>query len=273
MTRSLTLAALIALVITAGGLTQSSSASRPEDVIRSLLKAIYSNDVTAYESLTVPDPRRSRMVSGGRVNEAALRELEEDPSALQIKMKRPFKHRGLAVEPDGKGDYPVGTTSLYLAAHRGNPTVIRLEKRQEGWKVDLRWWLAMMEMASSKGPQRGTADYSARALIAALVALDRKRAAQFAVPDANLELLFAWAPSQREPSGHLDALVLEMPIVELSPGEFCDMPSGRVLEGSQREGTKLLLGILGSVEIPFVVRRVGGEWRVEVEPYFPLIMR
>ena len=35
--------------------------------------------------------------------------------------------------------------------------------------------------------------------------------------------------------------------------------------------TKVLVGLLGSVEIPFVVRRVGVEWRVEPQPYFLLI--
>jgi hypothetical protein len=64
-----------------------------------------------------------------------------------------------------------------------------------------------------------------------------------------------------------------MPIVEIGPGEFCEMPSGRVIEGSRRDDMKVLVGLMGSIEIPFIVRRVGAEWRVEPEPYLPLINR
>ena len=34
---------------------------------------------------------------------------------------------------------------------------------------------------------------------------------------------------------------------------------------------KVLVGLMGSVEIPFVVRLIGKEWRVEPQPYFALI--
>ncbi len=91
------------------------------------------------------------------------------------------------------------------------------------------------------------------------------------VPGANLDLLFAGAPRYREPSGHLDAIALEMPIVEIKPGEFYALPSGRVVEGVERDDMKLLVGLFGTVELPFVVRRFGTEWRVEPEPYLPLI--
>ncbi len=151
--------------------------------------------------------------------------------------------------------------------------MVSLTRRPEGWKVDLRWWLAMIEMSSGAGPQRGSAEYAVMALMASLLKLDRKQAARFAVPTASLELLFTGAPSQREPSGHLDALVGEMPLVEIGPGEFCEMPSGRIVEGIQRADTRVLVGLYGSIEIPFVVQRIGTEWRVEAEPYFAVIMR
>ena len=88
-----------------------------------------------------------------------------------------------------------------------------------------------------------------------------------------MDLLFAGAPSQREPSGHLEALVAEMPLVEVGPGEFYEMPSRRIVEGLQRDDVKTLVGQFGSVEMPFIVHRVGNDWKVEVEPYFVLMMR
>lgn len=246
----------------------------PELVIRALVKAMYANDVAAYERLTVPDPRRGQLTKGGSTNRDRLRELDEDPQALQIRMARPFKHAGKAVDPDARGDYPIGTTVRYVAAHRGGPMTVSLVKQADGWKVDLRWWLAMMDLAARSTPPRpGSPDFAARAFTAALVALDREEAARLALPGADLNLLFAGAPSRREPSGHLDALVFEMPLVEIGPGEFFEMPSGRVVEGSREHDRKVLVGLVGSVEIPFVLRLIGADWRVETEPYFTVLMQ
>jgi hypothetical protein len=47
----------------------------------------------------------------------------------------------------------------------------------------------------------------------------------------------------------------------------------RVVEGSTAPDVKLLLGLFGVVEIPFVVRKIDGEWRVEPQPYFAYFNR
>ena len=64
-----------------------------------------------------------------------------------------------------------------------------------------------------------------------------------------------------------------MPLIEIGPGEFTAMPSGRVVEGVQRDDLKVLVGIYGPLEMPFVVQRIGTRWRVQPEPYFLLIER
>ena len=84
-------------------------------------------------------------------------------------------------------------------------------------------------------------------------------------PGASLDLLFRGA--QREPSGMFDALAMEMPLVELRPGEFYPTRD-RIVEGSAQPDVKVFLGQFGVVEIPYVVRRINGEWRVEPQPYY-----
>ena len=64
-----------------------------------------------------------------------------------------------------------------------------------------------------------------------------------------------------------DALAMEMPLVELQPGEFYPIDD-RIVEGSSAPDTKLLLGLFGVVEIPFVVRRVQSEWLVEPQSFY-----
>jgi hypothetical protein len=242
----------------------------PEQVIRSLVLAIYSNDVASYNRLTVPHPLRGRLTAGGRLNQAKLDALKEDPGGLQIRAARPLMFRG--EEAEAKGDYPVGTTGLFKVAHGGSPMIVALVRRADGWKVDVRWWIAMTELASGREPAPGP-ESAIRSLLAAMLQLDRAAAARFAAPGADMELLFDGAPRQREPSGVLDATVFEMPLVEIEPGEFARTPTGRVVEGTQPDDRKVLVGQFGPVEIPFVVRRVGPGWRVDAEPFFALMMQ
>src|SRR6185503_21009426 len=80
----------------------------PGPVIRGLVQAMYGNDVAAYNKLTIPHPLRSRLTSGGRVNENGLRELREDPGGLQIKQQRPYMFEGKPVTLGTNARYAVG---------------------------------------------------------------------------------------------------------------------------------------------------------------------
>src|SRR4030095_3110008 len=209
--------------LTRAVLSQSDS---PEAVIRSFVHAMYSTDVVAYEALTLPAPGRERLEKGGAVNVEAKEELEHNPEAVQLRMMRSYQFRGREARRDANGEYPVGTTVRFSVSYR-NPMVVSLVRTPEGWRIDLRWWLAMLDMASGPPSDPDSADYAARALIASLVDLGRKGAAGVATAGGNLDMLFAEAPPQREPSDQLGLLVVEMPLVEIRPGAVCEMPSGR----------------------------------------------
>ena len=49
------------------------------------------------------------------------------------------------------------------------------------------------------------------------------------------------------------------------------LPTARSPKARKKPAAKLLVGLMGSVEIPFVVRLIGKEWKVEPQPYFALI--
>jgi len=261
-----------ALVIATSAKAQKPPDS-PEPLIRSFVRAMYSNDAASFKRLTLPNGRISLLTTGGRVNQDALRELDEDPGGLQIITKRRFEYRGITVKPDAAGKYPIGTTAVYVVAHHRSPIVMVVQKQRDGWKVDPRWWIEMVDLASERGPGRGTAAYSARALLSALISMDRKEVLRYAASPTDIEILFDGAPSQREPSGQLDALAMEMPIVELSRSEFRALPMGQVVEGASAPNVKVLVGLFGSIEIPFVVRLIGKDWKVEPQPYFALLNR
>ena len=270
MTRTLAHAFVAALVVgLAPRVAQAQANDDPEAVIRQLVVAIYSNDVDAYNRVTTEHPLRARLTTGGSANPDRLRRLKEDPQSLQIRKTRPTFSRGKPVEGAA---VPVGATALYVVSHGGGPMVVPMVKRPEGWKVDVRWQIAGQQMAMSSTPP-AREHLVVRSLLAAMLELNRNRAAGFLTDARGLDVLFIGAPSSREPSGVLDAAVGEMPLVEIGAGEFYAMPTGRVVEGGSTADRKVLVGLFGPIEMPFVVTRTGGNWRVEAEAYFVLMMQ
>ena len=244
----------------------------PEATIAAFFRAMYANDVAAFDQLTMPDPERSRLTAGGKRNDDRLRALSDDPGSLQIKIKRPFQLKGKTATPDARDQYPIGTTARYSVAHQGSPMVVSLVKQANGWKVDPRWWIAMTHLTGEE-PPRASPDYAIKNLLLAMLALNKTAASGFLAPGGKVDVLWTEAPRYREPSGVLEASVVEMPLVEIKPGEFVELPSRRVVEGVAAADRKVLIGLFGPTEMGFVVQKVGTEWRVEAEPYFVLLNR
>jgi hypothetical protein len=245
----------------------------PERAVRDFIKALAMHDSQAFAKAVRPDPRAARFLNPQPLTSEQQAEAVRRLGTLQVRSTEDVLLRGRPVEADANGDYPVGSVGRFLASGDGGPAVVTVVRETDGWKVDLRWWLAMLDLSSAGPPAEGTPDYAVRNLILTLLALKRGEAARFVAPGGDIGALFAGAPPYREPSGVLEATTMEMPLVEIGPGEFCRMPSGRVVEGSAAADRKVLLGQFGPVAMPFVLRRIGGEWRVEPEPYFALINR
>jgi hypothetical protein len=246
------------------------SADDPEPTIRAFYRALYLHDRDAFRHIVVADPRADRFIGGDAPSAEQALEIEEDAKAFNLRVSTPFQWHGAPAVPGADGRYPVGTTARYLGSFKQSLAIVTVVRQQEGWKVDLRWWHALADVGE-RPPEPGTPEHAIKGLTLALVTLDREEAANYIAPGGTIEQLFAEAPRTREPSGQLMALAMEMPLVEVGPGEFFEMPSGTVLEGKKDADTKLLVGLYGPVEIPYVVRRINGDWRVVVEPYFRLI--
>ena len=121
------------------------------------------------------------------------------------------------------------------------------------------------------GPAPGSAEYAVKALMASLVTLHRDEASKVIDPDGELEVLFAGAPSAPEPSDQMISLVGEMPVVEIGPGEFVQMPSGTIVEGVNDPDDESAGRALRPEGTAVCRPQAGGEWRVAVEPYFSVI--
>jgi hypothetical protein len=267
-------AAAIALCAVNVGHAAGQRGGPVETKVREFLRALVMHDAQAFAKAIVPDSRSGRLLNPQPLTPEAREEGERRLESLQIKLEDAFLLRGEPVKADGKGDYPVGTMGHVMAASNGGPSIVTVVRRPEGWRVDLRWWLAMVELSNASGPpEKGSPEYVVKSLTLAMIALNRDEAMKYAVPGADVNLLFDGAPPYREPSGVLEGAAMEMPLVEVGPGEFYRMPSGRVVEGVKAADRKVLVGQFGPTEMPFALTRVNGEWRVEAEPYFAVINR
>ena len=255
------------------GAAARAAADRPERAVREFIRALAMHDTQAFSRAIRPDPRAGRFINPQPLTSEGQMEAARRLETLQVSRRDDVLLRGKPVDVDAQGDYPVGSVGRFIASGNGGPAVVTLVREADGWKVDLRWWLAMLDMSSAGPPQEESPDYAIRSLLLALLALKRDEASRFVAPGGDANVLFAGAPRYREPSGVLEATTMEMPLVEIGPGEFCRMPSGRVVEGSATADRKVIVGQFGPVEMPFVLRRVGAGWRVEAEPYYELINR
>jgi len=226
----------------------------PEDVARRFMRAVYSHDKTSFESAIVPNPRADRLLGKKNLSFAEANQIFRETAAMEFKTVQPFTFRGLASPSPGPLGHP-----LPAVAGRGalapDPS-----PREAGRRC---------RVAADEGP-----DFAIKALITALVIRDREHAKDFITPGGDAALLFAEAPAEPDHSDQVVLLALEMPLVEIPPNEFYALPSGRIVEGF-RDSTKekLLVGLYGPLEMPFIVRRVGEKWRVVPEPYFKILNR
>ena len=246
----------------------------PTAAAREFMRAIYSNDAEGFAASTVPHPQSAKLLGQRRLTAEQLADVVRKTSALKLEQIQPFTLRGEPATRRADGSFPEGTLTRYMTAYGGTPLIISMVRTATSWKVDLRWWLAMLDLAQSPRPARDSPEFAIKALLATIAMGRRDDAKQFVIPDSDIELAFRGTPREPEPSDQLVELALEMPLVEAAPEESYRLPSGVIVDGA-RSGPerKVLVGLYGPHELVFVVRRLGEEWRVQAESYYPLMNR
>jgi hypothetical protein len=268
-------ACIVGIVLVSGASLQEGPPGTPaEKAVHAFVRAIALHDAREFQAVVVAHPRAALLLNTEPLTAERRAEAERRLGSLQVRLEDDFLLRGAPVKADERGDFPVGTVGHAIAAGEGGPMLVTLVRQAEGWRVDVRWFLAMLNAATATAPPaQGSPERVISEFLIAMISLDRDQALAHVVPGADPALLFAYAPRQREPSGVLEATAMEMPVVEVGQGEFYRLPSGRVVEGVSAADRKVLVGQFGPVEMPFVLRRVGDSWCVEAEPYYLLINR
>ena len=98
----------------------------------------------------------------------------------------------------------------------------------------------MTDLMAGNEPAKDSPEFAIKSLLMSMLQLDRGTAVRYITDAKGMDLLFAGAPRQREPSGVMEASVAEMPIVELEPGELRRSRSAASRKASRRRIAKSL---------------------------------
>src|SRR5687767_3241 len=131
MTRRLAVFATVALWCAAPVIGQQSPASEAEQAARDFLYALYANDAAAVQRRILPGDDATPLIGRQNFTQAQLERLREEISRLPL-------HVGAQPSPDG-------AKMVYRTQYRGVGMVVPLQRTSDGWKVDVRFWLAMLK--------------------------------------------------------------------------------------------------------------------------------
>lgn len=246
-------------------------ADNPEPAMRAVIQAMFAGDQPSLEKNTLPHPQRAWLLKNAPPSGDELRRLTDETRDLKFRQVQNYRLNGRPVQPEANG-YPRGTMARFMAPVHGTLTVITVAKTADGWKVDLRWWIEMIEMARRDSISKESPEYVIKSFVLALLRLNKTEARKFVTPETDMTKVFADAPPYAEPSDQLPMLTIEMPLVEAAPEESYPLPLGRIAKGSENSNErKLLVGLFGPTEMVFEVIKSKNEWKVVGLSYFRLL--
>jgi len=269
MTRA---SALLALLFALA--SSSQAADNPELVIRNFLRAAYSHDEARFNAMVYPRSGAAVLLSGEPVTKEKLAEFEVKAESLGLRKLQPFRQRGVEVLPGANGVYPDGTTTRFMTSFDGDRTIVSLVRQGGRWLVDVRWWLKLREMSlRDEKTKLDDKELLIKRFLLDLLRLNRSAVSERLVPGADLGIVFEGAPRVPEPSDVLPSLAIEMPLVEADVDEIYPLLSGKLAQKSAAGDETVMVGLYGSFEMVFLLRRIKGEWRIVPQPYYRILNR
>src|SRR5688500_6883863 len=165
-----------------------------------------------------------------------------------------------------------GTKIVYATQYRGVGIIIPMQRTEAGWKADVRFWLAMRKQREAR-PQKTDPEIVAKSFLLYILAKKPESLNDFTSERIKAE---EYTAANNLPPGDLDhllSLVIEMPIVRARPGERVVLPSGEAAIGSDAADSLLLIGLSWSTEIPFLMKRIDGAWKVVPQKSFEMLRK
>lgn len=230
------------------------------------LLTLYSNDRLGNEKVRFPGPEGATLVGRAVLSDEKLALVREEVSGLKLGLVESFRLQGRAIKPDSKGEYPVGTSVSFTTQARGVILLIPVVKLASGWKVDVRFWLAVRKKCKENDPEVVT-----RKFLYGLISRKENELKEFVVPGSDLRsIIKGKAPVEDQ----YYALALEMPVVDSMEGEGMLLADGTAVTVQQSTPqSKWLTGLYGYYKLVFELRLEKDKWRVVPRDYLSVISR
>jgi hypothetical protein len=236
----------------------------PDTAVRAFLRALFTGDAAALRATTLPDTDVDALLGAPSLDAEERARLDEELAALEPRWTGPFVLRG---EPVPTEAVPVGARATFSTGVRGLWLGAPVVRTDAGWRVDADFFIEARKHAET-GFERGDPRVAARAFLGMTLAneldqLDDVSARHVTPADVG-------SPNGL-PGGDLDqilSLVMEMPVVPARAGTAYKLPSGELVAAGADPKRVLYVGLMGPVEVPFVLVQVGGAWKVEPQNYF-----
>lgn len=253
------------LRIDAQGVGQSQEElQRAANVVGEYLLTLYSNDQAGNEKTRIPGPEGALLVGRGVVPDEKLILVRQEVSGLKLGQVEPFQHQGRVVRPDAGGVYPVGSSVSFTTQLRGVILVIPVVKAASGWKVDVRFWLAMRKNSKEQDPE-----VVARKFLYGLMGRNERELKDLVVDGSDLRAIIT---GKAPPEDQYYALALEMPVVDAMEGEGMLLADGTAAVVQQNTAlSKWFTGLYGFQKLVFELRLEQGKWRVVPRDYLAVI--
>jgi hypothetical protein len=242
----------------------------PEAVVRAFMFALYANDSVAFEKRIVPEPGSGVLIGRQKFTGAQLKALQEEVDAVPLDRVSPFTREGRPVVRQGQGSYPDGSKTMYATEFRGVNLAIPVVRLGGEWKVDVRFWLQMRRQAESTS-EESDPDVRAKEFLYYILSKDPDKLNEISARVIDGK---QYTKANDLRPGDLDqilSLCVEMPVVRARTGEGFLMPSGEIVRAGTQSDTLVLVGLMATVEVPFVVTRVGTQWKVVPQKYFEML--
>lgn len=263
------LIASVALTICADVFHAQGAAEDSEQAVRDFLYALYANDAAAFHERIIPEAGSGVLLGAQTFTRDQLDSLRKDISRLELRRASPPTLDGTPL-PDSSRAFPGRTKMVYFTQFRGVVMAVPLQRVDDAWKVDVRYWLAMRKQIGVR-LQRTDPEYVAKGFLFHVLAKKPEALSEFAAGAIRGE---DYTSANNLPPGDLDqilSLCVEMPVVRARTGERVVLPSGETAVGSDTGESLVLIGLMGGTEIPFLLRRVDGLWKVVPQKYFELL--
>lgn len=269
MQRRLVSLVLLALCWSGTAVAQVAGPKEAEQAARDFLYALYANDAADVQRRVLPGEDSSALIGRQTLTPVQLETLKTDISRLSLHAGAPPSFDGKLL-PASTASFPVGTKVMYSTSYRGVGMVLPLQHTENGWKVDMRFWLAMLKQRNVR-PEKTDPEIVAKGFLCYLLAKQPEALNQFAAQPIKAD---EYTAANNLPPGDLDhilSLCVEMPIVRARAGERVVLPSGEVAVGDAQADSLVMIGLMGPVEVPFLLKRVGDAWKVVPQKYFEML--